>query len=381
MSDDAFPDAIRTELNIHHCQQLDSAVLGSILSRISLGPLLDFRIELTGIGDGSTGDLAVISMVSILEGKGHAVLAYGYEPRPGFPDSILVADPNVPFVKTNAAHASRIEVDNSGGWQFFDDGKADADYSSGAGAVLFRLPSRVVNAAAITPMAGLALGVEQVASSFVVVGGDAMVETVNLGGAGSLTPIPLFQSSPLTRMYAGQGPVPTSAQAVLVSRGPVDAGVWFRTNAVTAGARLSFEDRAVIAKVDVDGFDGVRPMLRADVPGRPTAAALQIGSRFGRAQRAGWSAKADVTLGGAGVATFGFTPLGVGVVLDGLVDGPTPKVELRRQDAATGSTYLLDGFAPGRRMELRPADLASPFGAQVLRGAGADVIVTPSCRR
>ena len=51
----------------------------------------------------------------------------------------------------------------------------------GRGALLFRLPSRVVNAAAITPMAGLALGVEQVASSFVVVGGDAMVETVNLG--------------------------------------------------------------------------------------------------------------------------------------------------------------------------------------------------------
>ena len=140
VSDGAFPDAIRTELNIHHCQQLDSAVLGSILSRISLGPILNLRIELTGIGDGSTGDLAVISMVSILEGKGHAVLAYGYEPRPGFPDSILVADPNVPFAKTNAAHASRIEIDNGGGWQFFDDGKAHADYSSGAGCAAVPAP-------------------------------------------------------------------------------------------------------------------------------------------------------------------------------------------------------------------------------------------------
>ncbi len=380
VSDPMFPGPLRTVLNIAQAQQLDAAVVSEVLDQISFGVPVSMASTLTGIGDVRTGgDLAVLSMMSVFEGKGHAVLAYGYEPRPGFPDSILIADPNVPSATAADRHVSRIELDNVGGWQYFENDTAHADYASAKGALLFRIPSRVVRERSVTPMAALALGVAQILSSLILVGGEADLEHAGLGqGSGTLTRVPLLQASPLTRLYAGQGPIPNAARAVLVSRGRADAGVLFRTANVTAGATIRFDEPHVIADVRVDGFDGIRPTLVSSVNADLTAADLHLGTIVGRAQRPGWAARATVHLDRSGPASFGLAPLGVGVVLDGLADGPAPEVELQRLDAPTRSRFVLTDYAPGRRVELRPADMASPFGAQVLTGLGTDIIVTPS---
>ncbi len=369
-----FPDQLRTNLNIGHARQLDSAVLGHILSAITLGPIINLVTALDKIGDGTNGELSIISMVN-LGGGGHSVLAYGYQPRTGFPDSILVADPNVPFALTADRSMSRIDVDTSGGWTFIDNGAASSSYGSGHGTLLFRIPSSVVRARAVTPMAGLAMGVEQIVSSFTVVGGDVGVETVGTPGGASLTPIPLLQSSPLTRLYAGQGPVAPDAWAVLFSRGAADGGVFFRNRRVQAGVRLAFEDSG-IAQLRVEGFDGAAPRVTTSVTGRPAAAHVHVGTALGRAQRPGWSVGAEVTVG-IPTATVGLAPLGLGVLLDGLADGPAPIVVVNRPDGVGVSRYLLDEAVAGKRMELRPADMASPFGTQVLVGLGDDIVVSP----
>jgi hypothetical protein len=375
VDDPAFPARIREDLNIAHAQQLDAAVIGHLLTSIAAKPFTSVGDELRGIGDIITGgDLALVSFVSISEGKGHSVLAYGYLPRPGFPDSILVADPNVPFAQNADRSVSRIDLDNSGGWSFIDEGNVSADYTSGQGALLFRIPSWVARERAITPMAALGLGVEQLVSSFVVLGGDVGVERLALDGASSLTQVPLVDSSSLTRMYAGQGPVPRTASAILVARNRGDAGIYFRSANVAAGAQLTLEDRSV-NQVHVEGFDGIRPTMVADIPGDPSPVHLHLGTTAGRAQRPGWSASVDASIGGS-TATFGFTSVGVGVVLDGLADGPSPQVALYRADTKTTSRFLLEDAVPGRRVELRPADMASPFGNQILSGLGKDIAVT-----
>lgn len=40
ISDPAFPDALRTELNIAQAQQLDGAVISEVLDHMSLGPVI-----------------------------------------------------------------------------------------------------------------------------------------------------------------------------------------------------------------------------------------------------------------------------------------------------------------------------------------------------
>ena len=374
VSDPAFPGRIREDLNIAHCQQLSGAVLSNLLSSLALKPFVSIGDELRGIGDVVTGgDLALVSFVSLSEGKGHSVLAYGYLPRPGFPDSILVADPNVPFAQNADRSVSRIDLDNSGGWAFIDDNKISDDYTSDEGAALFRIPSWVPRGRSYTPMAALAMGVEQLLSSFVLLGGDVGVERLALDGGSSLTQLPLVESSPLTRLYGGQGPAPRTASAILVARNRGDAGVYFRSANVAAGARLVLENRS-INSVHVDGFDGIRPRIVADIPSDPSTVHLHVGTTAGRAQRPGWSASLDASIGGP-TATFGFASVGIGVVLDGLADGPSPRVQLYRPDTGTTSHFLLTDAVAQTRIELRPADMASPFGDQILSGLGADIPV------
>ena len=322
------------------------------------------------------GDLTHISLPSPGSGGGHSVLAYGYTPRPGHPDSILVADPKRdlrPVARHDGLPHRRREHRHVAGHRHRH---PHADYHSGS-AFIVRIPSWVARTPAITPVAALALGVEQVLSDVVVVGGDAAVETVGLGGGASLTAGPLLDTSPLTRLYAGQGALPSAAHAILISRGLVEAGAYFRTVNVAAGARISFQDRDVNARIEVAGFEGFWPTLTADVSDERSPARLHIGAATGVAQRPGWSAAAEVTLGDGLVASLGFAPIGLGVVVDGLADGPAPQVQLRRDDAALTSRYRLDDVISGKPFELRPADMTSPFGVQVLATGGLEVLVDP----
>lgn len=64
-------------------------------------------------------------------------------------------------------------------------------------------------------------------------------------------------------------------------------------------------------------------------------------------------------------------------MLEGLAAGPAPQVQLRRDDLSTTSRFVLDDAVAGKRMELRPADMASPFGAQILSGLGKDIAIAP----
>lgn len=161
---------------------------------------------------------------------------------------------------------------------------------------------------------------------------------------------------------------------MLLSRGRADAGVLYRTANVTAGATIAFDAPHVVADVRVNGFDGIQPILVSTVNADPTAAELHLSALVGRAQRPGWAARAKVHLDRSGPAKLGLASLGIGVVLEGLADGPAPEVELQRLDGPALSRFILTGCASGRRVELRPADMASPFGAQILTGLGSDIV-------
>lgn len=380
VDDAAFPGWLRDDLNVGQARQLAASVVGTMLARIAdlslFNPVAVAARLAAYIG---AGDLPVISFQASGFSSGHALLCYGTQPRPGHPDTILIADPNVPFATSASAQASRLEVDSNGAWRFFDDGVPDAKFRSDLGALFFDIPGSVVRAPTVTPMAALGLGVNAVMSGFAVMGGDADHELVRPMGQGtSIQAVPTHQASPLARMYATTGSVPSGLTTVVIARSSTDVGLYARTANQAVGARISLDGHGTQARLTVERFDGSRPRLIAMIDQRPTLAEVHLASLVGRAQRPGWRVDAVVTVDGNQPLSMGLSTVGVGVQLEGLAPGPAPTIELSHPDGVTSSRYVLDDAVTLKQFELRPADMASPFGAQLLIAGGSQVLVSPS---
>ncbi len=384
VNDPAFPAPLRHDVNIAHAQQLDAAILGYCLAEATAGAvntLAEHARILTTIDSGSGNDLAVVSMLSTFLGSGHSVLAYeSVPPSSGYPHRILIAEPYTPWDADADKTHSRIEFEQNGDWRYYRDDQPGG-YSSAEGSHMFHIPPWVLRLPSITPMAALGMGVEQLLQSFIVVGADADHEGVHgVGGGGStMRPMPHFQTDESTAIYAADGPTPPGARTILIARRGGDAGVYFRSPNVAAGVSFSFDRAGVNGQVEVNGFDGRRrPGIEVSIPQPESRAQLHIGTTTGRAQRPGWSSTLEGTLDPHDTASFTLTPIGVGVALAGLGNGPTPTLRLHRQDTRKTSTFVLDDAIAGTRMEIAPADMASPFGTQRLRGLGPDILVNPS---
>jgi hypothetical protein len=383
VNDPAFPAPLRHDVNIAHAQQLDAAILGYCLAQATAGAvttLVEHARILATLDSGSGNDLTVISMLSTFLASGHSVLAYGHVPRGANPETILIADPATPWDADNDPMASRIEFDSNGDWTYYRD-KLAHKYSSANHSHIFHIPPWVLRLPSITPMAALGMGVEQLLQSFIVVGADADHEGVHgVGGGGAtMRPMPLFQAADSTAVYAADGPAPPGVRAILIARRGGDAGVYFRSPNVATGASFTFDRAGVNGQFEVDGFDGrQRPGIKASIPQPESRAQLHIGSSAGRAQRPGWSAAVDATLDPHDIASLALAPIGLGVVLAGLGNGPAPTLRLQRVDDLKTSTFVLDNAIAGARMEIAPADMTSPFGTQLLKGLGQDILVTPS---
>lgn len=194
-----------------------------------------------------------------------------------------------------------------------------------------------------------------------------------------MRPMPLFQAADSTAVYAADGPAPPGARAILIARRGGDAGVYFRSPNVAAGASFTFDHAGVNGQFEVDGFDGrQRPGIKVSIPQSESRAQLHVGTTGGRAQRPGWACTLEATLDPQDIASFALTPVGVGVALAGLGNGPAPTLRLQRVDDLQTSTFVLDNAIAGARVEIAPADMASPFGTQLLKGLGQDILVTPS---
>jgi hypothetical protein len=379
INDAAFPGWLRDELNIGQTRQLAASVVATLLAAVADLSLFNPIAVAARVKDRlDHGDLPLISFQASGFSKGHAVLCYATEARAGNPETLLLADPNVPFVKNADRHASRLEVDSTGAWRFYDNGNPDADYRSSAGAVFFDIPGDVVRAPTITPMAALDLGVNAVLGAFAIMGGDTHHEVVRPAGfASSLHPVPLHQSSSTTRFYGAPGPTPGGLTCVVVANSPTDARLYARTANQAVGVTLPLDRAGEYASFVLDRFDGGRPQLVATIDQDTTRAKVHLASLAGRAQRAGWLVNANVNLDRTMPFTIGMSTVGAGVELEGLAAGPAPTVELSGLDGTVVSSYALGAVAAGKRFELRPADMASPFGDQILSGPGPAVIVSP----
>ena len=377
-----FPGWLRSEMNKGQMHQLGGAVIGTLLARIadlSLWNAVTVANRLAAAIRG--GDLPLVSMQESGFEGGHAVLAYGLQPRGGgHPDTILVADPNVPWASNPDENASKIIVDSNGAWKFINNGADSTKYRGDLGAMFFDVPGCVLRSPTITPMAEIGIAVQSLLSSLVMMAGDTADELIRpMGGNASLQRVPLYEGTPQRRLYASNGSVPPSGfNTVIVPHGNVQFGMYARTANHAAGMTLKFADSNSIGKINIDRFDTVRPRLVAEIDQKPTTAKVHLASQFGRAHRHGWAVEADVLVSGDAPFSIGFSTVGAGIELEGTAKGKAPTVTLKPLDGSLASKFQLTGMKAGARVELRPADMASPFGSQRLIGLGNDILLDPT---
>jgi LGFP repeat len=374
IDDGTFPGWLRGDVNRDHMKQLGSSVVGKLLSAFTSNDIFEPTATANRIvARIKRGDLPIISMLKGDLSGGHAVLAYGLSPRPGLPDRILVADPNCPWATEPDEQKCYIEADNNNTWRFV------SARQTGPYALFFDVDHGAVCAPTITPMADMEMGVDSVLSALVIIGGDSSDRGVQTGDAQStMQHIPMLDGNPQVRWFGAQGAVPSAVTAVIAPNGKAPFDLYAATANHRVTISTTFAEQGKIAAFEIQRFASARPSVTAKLKQGPTAAQVRIATRAGRAMRDGWVADARVRISGDETFRFGFTTVGAGLELQGLAGGRAPEVTLRAAADGPGSRYRLTGLGTASAIVLRPVDMASPFGSQLLDVAGSVTVVDPT---
>jgi hypothetical protein len=169
----------RHSINRAHGGQLGAAALGWFLGRLgdlsAVSPATVYDRVRNFV---HSGDRPVISMMSLSDFSGHAVLAY--DVADGNPNTIFVCDPNVAFATNANRAASRIEVHPDNTFQFFNNGAPHPKYHSSTiaagllpGTLMVEIPSFILDQPVRTPIWDIVIGLIGAFGSLILIGGDA----------------------------------------------------------------------------------------------------------------------------------------------------------------------------------------------------------------
>jgi len=400
LDDPTFPTGLRDRLKTAHAQQVNAAVLGYCVADVLTTPPLP-HVTLAAVTSAlSSLDMGIMSMIRMFSG-GHAVLTYDAIPNPAGLYSILVGDPNVPFAHNPDPKVSRIDFFAPEGWLFVNDGASSTDYYSDFGATLiFHIPGAILRSPSVTPMAALGLGVNQVLQAVMHLGGAPAKTTIDgnvhhphdgssaggvgwagggasggTSGPGGYERVPLLEASTDSQLFASTR-LPGQVVVHRTATGVGAAHAWLRTRTVSACAEYEFTAPGQRVTVEVRGLGGPRPDL-SFTSSHELSATLSAGAAASTAQRTGYTVSADVGTIPAQTARLAFPTTGTGAVLDGVTTLGSSTIRLQRAGSDAISRYQLPADLAGRRVEISPRDMASPFGAMELHGLGAKVLLTP----
>lgn len=229
-------DTIRTIINRKHGYQVGAdAVIWTIAKFLSGEVVLPKQLLGSVKSRIDREDYPIITMMSLSEGRGHAVLAYKYSNN-----KIFVADPNRPFNPSavGGEDVGYIEIFDNNTFKFYNGSSIGYQTAETLGGLLpdtylMEIPFHVLSSQPMTPGRMVLLGLLSILGGMLILAGDAECEQITCGtnnfydhstgrrrmkqtGVKGLIRLPLFdRSQNQPELYALQGEIPETLQFTL----------------------------------------------------------------------------------------------------------------------------------------------------------------------